>query len=74
MSVEDAEALYRKLATKQKLESSWNPFSGAFWAPRKARGIELEEMEERGFVWNKKTRHGVRLGRARSAARRPASC
>ena len=56
MSAEDAEALYRKLATKQKLESSWNPFSGAFWAPRKARGIELEEMEERGFVWNKETR------------------
>jgi hypothetical protein len=56
MSAEDRLALYKKMAAKETLESSWNPFSGAFWKPRKERGIDIMTMAEQGYKYNPKTR------------------
>jgi hypothetical protein len=56
MPAEDRLELYKKLRTKEKLESTWNPFSGAFWNPRKERGIDVMEMAERGYQYNPRTR------------------
>ena len=54
-SAEERLNYFKKLATKEKLESSWNPLSGVFWRPIKVRGIDKDEMEERGFRLNLRT-------------------
>jgi hypothetical protein len=60
MPAEERLALYRKLSSRQTLESTWNPLNwGAFWNPRKEYGINVADMKERGFYYDNVSRKWV---------------